>query len=162
MLVVEGSPSVLWGVRSAAGERACAGQVEGGRVPVCSQGNARQDPGNGKGVLPQTHFTSQISATIQLGYITVHLSLPLLAFKTYFFFLLHTSIRGTRRYQMTPMLCVYKRSWLGWSWGRRRLWRAWKSWDSRSETWKSTGRWVLTPQLTRQVWQRQVIDQTSD
>ncbi len=50
--VVEGSPSVLWGVRSAAGERACAGPAERGRVSVCPQGDARQDPGYGKGNTP--------------------------------------------------------------------------------------------------------------
>lgn len=52
--VVEGSASVLWGVRPAAGEGACAGPAEGGRVSVCPQGDARQDPGYGKGILSQT------------------------------------------------------------------------------------------------------------
>lgn len=45
---------------------------------------------------------------------------------------------------MTPMWRVFKRSWLGWSWERRKLWPAWKSWGSKSETWKSTGRWAAT------------------
>lgn len=43
---------------------------------------------------------------------------------------------------MTQMLHDYKRSWSGWSWGKLRPWLAWKSWGSRSETWRSTGRWA--------------------
>lgn len=51
--VVEGSPPVLRGVCPAAGERAGAGPAEGGRVSVCPQGDARQDPGHGEGEFPQ-------------------------------------------------------------------------------------------------------------
>lgn len=39
--VVEGTPTVLRGVRPAAGERAGAGPVKGGRVSMCPQGDAR-------------------------------------------------------------------------------------------------------------------------
>lgn len=49
-------------------------------------------------------------------------------------------IRETRRYQMTPMWHVFKRSWSGWSWGRQKLWQAWRSWGSKSEIWRITGR----------------------
>lgn len=58
--VVEGSPSVLWGVGPAAGERAGAGPAEGGGVSVCPQGNAGQDPGHGEGGLPQAWCTASI------------------------------------------------------------------------------------------------------
>lgn len=49
-------------------------------------------------------------------------------------------IRETRRYQMTPTWHVFKMSWSGWSWGRQKLWRAWRSWGSKSEIWRITGR----------------------
>lgn len=61
VLFVEGSPSVFGGVRPSAGERAGAGPAEGGRVSVRSQGDARQDPGYGTGVLLQNLLYRLIS-----------------------------------------------------------------------------------------------------
>lgn len=53
--VAEGTASVFRGVRPAAGEGAGPGPAEGGRVPVCAQRNARQDPRYGEGQLLQVH-----------------------------------------------------------------------------------------------------------
>lgn len=49
VLPTEGGAAVLGGVDAAAGEGAGAGPSEGGRVSVCPQGDARQDPGHGEG-----------------------------------------------------------------------------------------------------------------
>lgn len=54
--LVERTPTLLWGVRPAAGERARAGPTKGSRVPVCTQGNARQDSRYGKSEL--CHFNA--------------------------------------------------------------------------------------------------------
>lgn len=59
--VAEGSPSVLWGVCTAAGEGAGAGPAEGGRVSVCPQGHARQDPGHGEGGFPWAWCTADFN-----------------------------------------------------------------------------------------------------
>lgn len=49
VLPTERAAAVLGGVGAAAGEGAGAGPSEGGRVSVCPQRDARQDPGHGEG-----------------------------------------------------------------------------------------------------------------
>lgn len=65
-------------------------------------------------------------------------------------FVLIPLFRGTPHYLMTLMWHDCKRSWSEWSWEKLRLWLDWRSWGSRSETWRSTGRWD----------KRQLVDRT--